>query len=175
MKTKMEQPLILIEDIRKFARPCECENDIAVRCIVEAQQLDIAPAIGHDLYTELIEQSKPEANVIADNVLFVGGTYTGKDGKERTFYGVRTALAYYAYARIVRAGSGRQTRFGYVQKTDDYSQNAELKQRTSAYNEAFETADSYMVGVLEYVHYGLGNTDKLTMKNNRLKITRIGI
>ena len=165
------QQLITQNDISVFARPCNCEEDLAKRCINEAQMLDIKNALGDNLYLRLF---KIDPDI---DFLLSGGEYKDVCGNIRVFAGLKTALCYYAYARIVRAGSGRQTRYGYVEKSGDYSQNADIKMRMQAYNEAFAIADGFMSEVLIYLHNNKTKYPEFKnrgLRNNRLNIKKIG-
>ena len=58
--------------------------------------------------------------------------------------GIKTALAYYTYARIVKNGDLNVTRYGLMQKEDEYSSRPDIKEKVMAYNDAFSIADRYL-------------------------------
>lgn len=161
--------LVTQEDINNDARPCKAQQELADRCIEEAQLLDIKPAIGDALYLRLFNPADADAQL-----LWQGGQYTCGCGS-RVFAGLRKALLYYAYARIVRASGGVVTRFDYVVKRDAYSDSAELKERTQAYQEAFSIADGYKVDALAFIRDSGKFNTCTNMVNNRIKIRSIGI
>lgn len=105
--------------------------------IRESENIDIKSALGDALFLDV------KKNTEKYSVLLEGGEYEYCEHK-RTFVGLRTALAYYTYARIVKNGDGNVTRFGYVNKDSEYSSMADVKLKTQAYNEAFSIADTYL-------------------------------
>lgn len=160
--------LVTQKEINDEARPCQAQQELADRCIEEAQMLDIKPAVGDTVYMRLFNAADKDAAL-----LFNGGVYT-VGNETRVFAGLRKALLYYAYARIVRASGGVVTRFDYVRKTDAYSDSAPEASRTQAYQEAFSIADGYKADALRFMR----DSDKFncfgTLRNNRLRIKKIG-
>lgn len=161
--------LITREDIDKECRPCNAQDALADRCIEEAQNLDIIPAIGAEWWLRVIDRND---DAIA-TLLWEGGVYKDTCGNSHIFAGLRKALLYYAYGRIVRNSVGVSTRFGFQVKSDQYSDEAEQAQKTQAYNEAFSIADGYKAQCLAYL-----NTSETCCKrkivNNRISIKKIG-
>lgn len=161
--------LITREDIDKECRPCESQDALVDRCIEEAQNLDIIPAIGADWWLRVINNND---DAVAQ-LLWKGGVYRDTCGDAHIFAGLRKALLYYAYGRIVRNSVGMATRFGFQIKTDQYSDEAEQSQKTQAYNEAFATADTYKAQCLAYLNTS-ETCCKRKMFNNRLQVKKIG-
>lgn len=164
--------LIAREDIDKECRPCTAQDALVDRCIEEAQNLDIIPAIGADMWLRLLAISKGETDAVAQ-LLWEGGIYTDTCHNSHIFAGLRKALLYYSYARVIRASGGVSTRFDFVVKADQYSDSADLQAKTQAYNEAFSIADGYKAQALAYL-----NTSEACCKrkivNNRLSVKKIG-
>lgn len=142
--------LITVEEVTALARPCYADSALVERCIDEAQYLDLRPAIGDELYEELLTSTEYDA-------LMNGGWWTDGCGRNRYFKGLKTALAYYAYARTVRVGSAVQTRFGLVDKSDEYSYHTSPKDRMAQYDEAFSIGYRHMLDVSEYVRQNLAS------------------
>lgn len=161
--------LITREDIDRECRPCESQDALVDRCIEEAQNLDIIPAIGADWWLRVINNND---DAVAQ-LLWEGGVYRDTCGDAHIFAGLRKALLYYAYGRIVRNSVGMATRFGFQIKTDQYSDEAEQSQKTQAYNEAFATADTYKAQCLAYLNTS-ETCCKRKMVNNRLQVKKIG-
>lgn len=161
--------LVTQEEINNEARPCKAQQELADRCIEEAQMLDIKPNVGDDIYMRLFDTSDDVAQQ-----LWHGCTYTDDCGKTRIFAGVRKALLYYAYGRIVRASGGVVTRFDYVTKRGEYSNSASDKTKQSAYSEAFAIADGYMAQALDFIATMKMDCGHKRLKNNRIKIKMIG-
>ena len=81
-----------------------------------------------------------------------GSFYTIECGGKRSFVGLKTTLAYYTYARIVKNGDGNVTRFGFVNKDNEYSSRSDFKEKLMAYNDAFSVADRYMKECVRYLN-----------------------
>ena len=139
--------IITLSDINALARTCHADESIAASLIAEAERQDIKPKIGDALYLQITRDEIPAAY----DTLLDGGEWQQRDGTVRYLTGLRTALAYYAYARIIRDGNIQSTRFGAVIKTEDNSAESERAERQRQYREAFTTADGYMSEVMEYL------------------------
>jgi hypothetical protein len=142
--------IITVEDIGEYARPCTIDADVAVRYIEEAEMQDVKTILGDALFFDIA------ANADKYDTLLHGGTYEN-GGVRYGFVGLKTALAYYAWARMVKNGVNHLTRFGYVAKNDDYSHAVDWRERQAAYNDAYAVADGYMKECVTY----LKNTGKL--------------
>ena len=161
--------LITREDIDRECRPCNAQDALVDRCIEEAQNLDIIPAIGADWWLRVLDRNDDAVATL----LWEGGIYRDTCGNAHIFAGLRKALLYYAYGRIVRSSGGVSTRFDFVVKADQYSDSADLQAKVQAYNEAFSNADTYKAQCLAYL-----NTSETCCKrklvNNRLSVKKIG-
>lgn len=164
--------IITTQDISTLARPCYADAAVAQRAIEEAEMMDIRPRIGTALYNAL-EEDRCEA-------LLEGGTYTDEYGKLRSFVGLKMALAYYAYSRIVKMAGLNVTRYGVVKKEEEYSENASIQERQALAGDCFSMADEMLLGCLEYVAANRAifpeYEDKCgpRIKNNRVKYRIIG-
>lgn len=161
--------LISREDIDRECRPCNAQDALVDRCIEEAQNLDIIPAIGADWWLRVMNR---ENDAVA-TLLWEGGIYKDNCGNAHIFAGLKKSLLYYSYARVVRSSGGVSTRFDFVVKADQYSDSADLQAKVQAYNEAFANADNYKAQCLAYL-----NTSETCCKrklvNNRLSVKKIG-
>ena len=162
--------LITREDIDKECRPCNAQDALVDRCIEEAQNLDIIPAIGAEWWLRILNQ---EHDAVA-TLLWEGGIYQDTCGNSHIFAGLRKALLYYAYGRIVRASGGVATRFDFVVKADPYSDSADLQAKVQAYNEAFSIADGYKAQALAYINTSATCCQRKKIVNNRLQVKKIG-
>ncbi|MBR0281249.1 MAG: hypothetical protein IJQ81_06620 [Oscillibacter sp.] len=144
MITEHYKPIITPDDIRKLARPCDVDRDVAERAIEEASLLDIKPKLGEALFVRLVDNVKYSR-------LLEGGDYEDADGNVHVFAGLRRALAYYSWGRLVKTATNHLTRFGYVKKNDDYSHATEIKERQIAANDAFSVADGYIQECFVYM------------------------
>ena len=166
--------LITYEEISRLARPCTTDEDMAAAMIAEAQRVEIKPRLGDALYLKLLEET-PEDRF---KVLLEGGVWEDKCKGQNLLTGVKTALAYYALARIVRDGNIQATTYGAVVKDDQYSADPERTERQRQYRELFSQADSYMA---EALHYLAQNREVFPeyktcakMRSNRTTIKIIG-
>ena len=161
--------LVTREDIDRECRPCSAQDALVDRCIEEAQNLDIIPAVGAEWWLRLLDRNDDEQAI----TLWEGGIYTDSCGEQHIFAGLRKALLYYAYGRVVRSSGGVATRYDFVVKADQYSDSADIKAKAQAYNEAFATADGYKAQALAYLA-SVAACAKRVIRNNRLSVKKIG-
>lgn len=165
------EPLIQTFEVGELARECNTEDATILRFIREAELNDIRPSLGDSLYMAVKEDPTKH------EMLLNGGTFEGCDG-DRSFVGLKTALAYYTWARLAKSSLHHLTRFGFVVKNDDYSHQAEWKERQVAYNDAFSIADRYMKECIDYIQatpevYGArccGDSSDVKSRRNYTKI-----
>ena len=138
--------LITIEELSQYTRKMYPDEDLIPAYIDEAEQIDIKKNIGDELFINLIENKDEKYKTLLE-----GGEYTTKCGNTKIFKGLKCALSYYVYARIVQFGSEIQTRFGFVGKDDEYSTKVDSKNRYIASNEARNIANQYLSECLEYI------------------------
>ena len=136
----MQQYLITTLEVADLSRSMSVhvDEDKIETYIRESESIDIKAALGDALYLDVKEN--PEKY----ELLLDGGTYEDKCGEKKIFMGIKTALAYYTYARIVKNGDGNVTRYGLMQKEDEYSSRPDIKEKVMAYNDAFSIADRYL-------------------------------
>jgi hypothetical protein len=165
--------LISYEEISQLARPCTTDREMAEAMIAEAQRVEIKPRLGDALYLKILAD-EPEERL---GVLLNGGIWKDNCG-EHLLTGVKTALAYYALARIIRDGNIQATRYGAVVKDDQYSQDAEKTERQRQYRELFAQADGYMAEAVQYLAENCETFPeyqvKGKMRSNRTTIKIIG-
>lgn len=136
----MQQYLITTLEVADLSRSMSVhvDEDKIETYIRESESIDIKAALGDALYLDVKEN--PEKY----ELLLDGGTYEDKHGEKKIFMGIKTALAYYTYARIVKNGDLNVTRYGLMQKEDEYSSRPDIKEKVMAYNDAFSIADRYL-------------------------------
>lgn len=170
----MIRNLITYAQISELARPCSTDDETAEAMIAEAQRVEIKPRIGDAVYL-LITAETPDARF---DTLLNGGEWKDSCGKPRLLTGLRTALAYYALARIIRDGNIQATRYGAVVKDDQYSQDPEKTERQRQYRELFAQADSYMAEAVQYLAENCETFPEYQvrgrMRSNRTTIKIIG-
>ena len=172
----MNQPtqLISLDDISRLARPCYADERLAAVCVLEAQNLDLRPQLGDALFLAIFSEGATSPRIKA---ILEPQTYDCACGGGMHF-GLLKALAYYAYARIVKTGTNQQTRYGFVAKNDEYSDNVSLKERVGAYDDAFATADAYLADVIKYINANSAIYPEYKnggrLRNNRARFNMIG-
>lgn len=136
----MQKYLITKLDVSSLSRgmSMHLDEDKIETYIRESESIDIKSALGDAFYLDVREHPEKYA------LLLDGGTYEDKHGERKIFMGIKTALAYYTYARIVKNGDLNVTRYGLMQKEDEYSSRPDIKEKVMAYNDAFSIADRYL-------------------------------
>lgn len=113
--------LIDLSDIKKVRQNIDANITDAMvsNYIEEAQDLDLKPFIGDGLLIQLLDaiNGTPTA---AETLLLEGGNYT-YGGHPYRFKGIKTVLAYFAYAKIIGSDSYKMTPSGIVTKKNDVS------------------------------------------------------
>ena len=165
--------LITYEEISSLARPCTTDRDMAEAMIAEAQRVEVKPRLGDALYLKLTSDA-PEQRF---ETLLNGGAWKDSCG-DHLLTGIKTALAYYALARIIRDGNIQASTYGAVVKDDQYSMDAERTERQRQYRELFSQADSYMAEALVYLTKNCDTFPEYKaagkMRSNRMTIKTIG-
>ena len=199
----MTTNLITYEEISQLARPCTTERDLAEALIAEAQRVELKPRLGDGLYLRLLNLDEEfiadggnaagnfEVLMTADNrdrstlsslspyeLLLEGGQWVDNQGNPCLLVGLKTALAYYALARIVRDGNIQATTYGAAVKDDQYSADPERAERQRQYRELFSQADSYMAEALAFITRNCSLFPEYNvqgkMRSNRTTIKTIG-
>ena len=113
--------------------------------ILEVEHAYIVPAIGAELY-ERIDAGDEE-----DSTLIYGGYYSAGSIRKMC-YGLKKAIAYYAYERILRNNPINVTAFGVTQKTGNFSQPTSQDVSSPAIDEARKMADLYLQSCVDYIN-----------------------
>lgn len=195
--------LITYEEISQLARPCTTDRDMAEAMIAEAQRVELKPRLGDWLYLRLLnldEEFIADGGDAAGNydlimsadandrttlsslspysLLLEGGQWVDSCGRSCLLTGLKTALAYYALARIVRDGNIQATTYGTAVKDDQYSADPERTERQRQYRELFGQADSYMAEALTFITRNCSQFPEYNvqgrMRSNRTTIKTIG-
>lgn len=144
----MQQYLITTEEVSKLSRDMSIhlDNSKIETYIRESENIDIKSALGDALFLDVKEH--PEKY----DILLNGGEYDSECGIKRYLIGLKTALAYYTYARIVKNGDGNVSRFGFVNKESEYSSRPDIKEKVMTYNDTFNVADRYLKECVRYLN-----------------------
>lgn len=140
------QHLITIEELKTLGRPIGKVADEKLNAfITEAEQLHVKPILGDELFLELLHTTGDQKK----DILLHGGEYQTKKGT-RTFMGLKSALSYFVYAQNIMTGDIESTRYGTVIKSGDYSEHISSKERSEAYNNALDVANTYLQECVDY-------------------------
>lgn len=165
--------LITYEEISQLARPCTTDRDMAEAMIAEAQRVELKPRLGDALYMKILAED-PEERF---RILLEGGEWKCSCG-EHLLTGIKTALAYYALARIVRDGNIQATTYGTAVKDDQYSTDPERTERQRQYRELFSQADIYIAEAINYLSQNRSQFPEYKVcgkiRSNRMQIKIIG-
>ena len=171
------RPLILPAEVGELARPCYADDALLTQIIAESEREDIRPRIGAVIYVALKEASTEEGLTGGMRVLLLGGTWTDPAGKVRYLDGLKTALAYYVYGRVIRDGNITSTRYGAVIKSDENSNSAsDTAERQRQYRQAFAAADTMLTEAVNYIIAAQlgGCEDVPRVTSNRARMSVVG-
>lgn len=180
------KPLLTVEQFKQLARPTSThlDEDDVEKFIRECEDAFILPAIGWANFKASIGLC-PWDNTFDDSFvpdLFLdGGEWDTKerdeDGNEfkklRYCNGVRKAVAYFTYAKLLRADGTIISRAGGMRHRDDYSDHVDdssLKQ----YNDIMGMAESYLSDALLYLKATTKTGEVKPHRSTRARIHAIG-
>lgn len=175
---QFKNQLTTVENVKSSTRMVSMHVDDPriMTCILESQDLDIKNALGDDLYIKLltyVNREKPDEKNEAYEELLNGAIYE-VDGQSFIFSGLIQALNYFAYARLIKYGSGNATRIGFVNNQSEYSQLADIKQRQEEYKDAFSVAEGLMNDCLRYCRCKMAIADHNIRPRRGVVISKIG-
>ncbi len=169
-------PLIDLDFLRTFFAITKNGSVDIDRKVIEATKFDLKKAIGDAFFVD-IENNLLLAKYV---LLLEGGTYTNANGNEVTFSGLKTALAYFTYARLIDVGSSvTYTEYGAVRKSSNLSEPIDAKVLSRAVDNNRQIAIDYLNEVLEYVNFAISDyplyKNGCTTKIDALNTSFIGI
>lgn len=182
--------ILTAEQFRALARPTSThlETDIVDAYINECEDVYIIPAIGTTLFGELAiyveaRQNANEQNPVDENptneALLNGTDYEPTDGcgcpadGMRLCYGLRKALSYFTYGKMMLDDGLTLTRSGNIQHLDEYGARMAQQQRINRYNDVINTAKMYLDSVLQFIKSEV-NPCQPKIKQNNTRIKAIG-
>ena len=107
--------LIQLSDINTLCRVCSTEEQSALNCIADVERFSIRTILGSDFFAKVLAAPDDYTELLE------GGTNFDYQGKSYILDGLKKADAYLSYSLIVRTCNGVATKYGYVQKTTDFS------------------------------------------------------
>lgn len=163
LRWKGEEALLITPmEVSMLARPCYADEQKVMRYISEAEQNNVKTILGDDLFLRL--------KAGEEKLLLNGGTYE-RNGKRYQLNGVKKALAYYTYSRLIESSSVDITRQGAVNRRSEFADEASRDEKLSASRETYAIADRYMDECLLYIN---GKCSDNTTNSRRTKIKVIG-
>lgn len=168
--------LITPAELSQFGRPIstKTDEDKLKAYIIEAEQMNIKPVLGDDLFLSILEKGEDDDKV---RTLLNGGTYQSDD-RIYSFAGLKSAISYYVYAKYLMVGDFNATRFGVMMKEDSYSSHISSSERSNAYSDTLEVANCYLQDCVAYckrigLMSGLPGSQKATGAVKIRKIAKI--
>lgn len=169
--------LITVEEFKTIARPVSIHIDEAhvLAYITEAEDVSIIPAIGYDLYKEIVTSEELSEDLRA---LLEGGEFTPvpRCGCAETGLqyckGLKATTAYYAYARALRADGAIVSRAGFMQHDNEYARHID-DGKLRNYNDVTDIAERYLSSCLLYIQSKI-NKCQQPAHGSRARIYAIG-
>lgn len=174
--------LITAAEYKVLARPASVhlDDDEVQAYINECEDMHIIPAIGYANFVAAIN-SETFDNTFDEtfslSIWLDGGAFTtsGCGCNERTEWcaGLRKTLAYYVYAKMLRADGTIVARAGAMRHNDQYAQHVDPNRKQ--YDDVMDIADKYLEGCMLYAktHSVECNAVK-PIKGSRARIKAIG-
>jgi hypothetical protein len=131
------------------------------RFIEEAEFEHVKEKLSDSLYIDLLAYVAStdktgfpaEYATLLDGGIFDEKTSCCGDGsiRKRIFKGLYAAIGYYTFSKLIIKNDSNVSRFGYVEKNDEYSTNIEYKIKVHDKRENQRIADIYMADCIAYI------------------------
>ncbi len=163
--------ILTVSEFKELARPTSKhieENEVST-FIRECEDMHVIPAVGLETFENLtVEEVSEECQTLLN-----GGVWTDREGKKRKCAGLKMALAYFVYGKMMMADGAIVTRTGLMQHNDDYASRTDDKNRVRRYNDVMNVAETYLDGCLSYWKSVKGDAVK-PVRGSRVHIHAIG-
>lgn len=145
--------------------------------ILEAQEFDLKPLLGDELYNALVEDFEASPSLTDYSDLFNGSEWT-LSGHNYKHAGLIPVLCYFAYARYKLNSNTEDTAFGTITKRNNESEPVSEKTISRQADQARSGAMSYMNQVIKFLNdnstdYPLW-VNSCKTKTGRTRITDVG-
>jgi len=170
--------LLGLAGFRELARPTSAHIDERElnKFIEECEDIYIIPAVGLSMFRQLCDSDIND--IMPEYILLNGGDWSkDKCGCEPALmhcHGLRKALAYFVYARLIQNDGSIMTRTGLMQHNDEYASRSDDKNRVRKYNEVMQVAETYLSTSLAYLKHLAGGCQTGKIRGTRLHIHAIG-
>ena len=156
--------IITPEEVKEYGRAMSSHVDRKVleSLIQETENMDIRPVLGAVFFQNLVEADREEPFI---KLLLNGGyyphifdpTFDATFQQEAIvldahFQGLKSTVAYYVQAKLVKTNDNQITRFGVMQKDSEYGTRPSYAERNDQYNDLASIADQYLRDTLEYLN-----------------------
>lgn len=176
--------LIDLDTFRALARPTSAhlDEDEVNAYIRECEDKYIVQPMGWTYFRAAIGLTPWDEvcdATFSEEVFLVGGQWTEatKDGKDTPHYcnGLKRALAYFVYARMVRADGALLSRSGNMRHNDQYADHHADPSR-NIYEDVMSMAEAYLAEAMLYFNYHRLDTsaEAKPMRSSRIHIHAIG-
>lgn len=149
----MATQLILLADIITL-KPISINTNETKKVnpyIMEAQEFDLKPCLGDEFYISVLAQKDDNWSDPNYSDLWNGKQYT-YNNKEYVFQGMKAALIYWSYARIITNIGQDETAFGVMQKLNDYSQQIDGKQLAMKVKQTLSGAANFKNDFIDFLN-----------------------
>lgn len=140
--------ILKAEELSVYAKKCTTNKIEAERGIREAEWYDIVPSIGAALYERIDQVPVDYEELLNGGVSF---PHSGCVGGVGLLQGLKTAIAYFAEARICKGNNVQLDRFGANIKSNEYSSNADPSRISEEAVYLHTCGDKAMESVLGYI------------------------
>lgn len=178
--------LLSVEQFQQLARPTSAhlEEEDVLAYIRECEDEYIIPAIGYGNFKAALGLSDWDDTIKEsfDSDLFTnGGEWSAevvnengnKHNKQYYCCGLRKALSYFAYAKILRADGTILSRAGTMRHRDDYSDHID-EPKLKQYNDVMGMAERYISDCLSYLKANVKSKMIAPVRGTRARIHAIG-
>lgn len=152
--------LLTAAQVKALCRPISVhyENANIETYIGEAEQLDVKPILGEQMYIDL-SLAQTGTSLSSEQAMILDGGVYEVDGKKYVFSGLKKSISYFVYGRIIRNSDGQLTRYGFVNKDTLESERPQLKEKLVAAGDAEKTGNAYLNEVLQFIKLNNLETD----------------
>ena len=170
--------LITVDEFKQLTRPTSAhlDEEEVMAYIRECERMYILPVLGYKHYRLALEGSPWSQlfdGTFQASIAYNGGGYSVKEcGVEVEKYcdGMKSALAYFVYAKMLKADGTIVSRAGAMRHNDEYASHLDGKEQ---YNDVMSVAEEYLASTLTYLqHHSKRKLKK--MESTRCKIRPIG-
>lgn len=180
----MSDHLINIDEFKELTRAVSVhvEEREVMAFVDECEQMYIIPAIGYGLFKRLVT-ADCQGMTADERIMLDGGEWQAEAGGGpcgcgardgiRYCKGVRSALAYFVYAKMLMADGAIVARSGAMRHNDAYASHIDPT-KVKQYNDVMDVAESYLGGVAEFIKFKMAGDGAKKVRGTRCKIHAIG-